>query len=100
MRNEQHIVESKQTIYDVAAQKYGNIDGVWLLFNDNPDLDGLVTVLVPGQVLKIKSDPIDANVVEYFKKNNVASASEVDDIDSYDLDTYEDFNNDFNLDFE
>ena len=91
MRNELYIVESNQTIYDVGLQKYGSIDGVFLLLTDNPQLPGLDTILIAGQKLKIKSDPIDGDVVNYYTKNAIVPATEVTDIDEFEIITDGDF---------
>lgn len=102
MRNLTYIVIDGQTIYDIAIQFYGSIDGVFLLLQDNPTLNGLDTILTAGQKLKIKSDAIDADAVEYFKKNNIVPCSEVEDILDFEItpdggDHNNDFNNDFNI---
>lgn len=90
------IVESKQTIYDIAKQYYGSADAIFLLFKDNPELVGLNTVLYAGQLLRITSPAIDADVVEFYAKNNITSATEVDDINEYELPNVGDFDeNDF-----
>lgn len=48
------IVLHDQTIYDIAVNVYGNIQGVFWLMQDNPTLiPDLDTDLAPGTVLKI-----------------------------------------------
>jgi len=99
MRDITHDVIDGQTIFDVAIQFYGSIDGVFLLFNDNPQLNGLDTILNASQKLKIKSEPINAEVVNYFTKNGIVPSSEVDDLNEFEIIGTGDHNNDFNNDY-
>lgn len=83
-----------QTIYDIAIQEYGSIDGVDLLLKDNPSLD-MATMLAPGSILHIKSEPIDKAIVDHYKINDIRPAGRL----SSEKRIGGDFNNDFNADF-
>lgn len=62
-----YIVSEGQNIYDVAIQEYGDTEGVYLLLEDNPTLS-LDSVLNAGQLLTIKSAPLNMSIVAYFKR--------------------------------
>jgi hypothetical protein len=81
------IVEDKQTIYDIAIQEYGHVDGVQLLLEDNEVLQGYDTILFAGQLLKIAQEPINKEVVEQFAKESYKPVSEVDDLEDFELDS-------------
>ena len=64
-----YTVQYGQSIYDVAVQVYGDVNGVGALLRDNPDID-LGTVLVAGQVLETGTvDVTDSDTVNFLKNN-------------------------------
>jgi hypothetical protein len=72
------IVLPNQTIFDIAVQCYGHVDGVELLMEDNPGIiTHLTMVITPGMKLNIISPVIDATVVEYYLKNKIVPATGV-----------------------
>lgn len=79
------IVEDKQTIYDIAVQEYGHVDGAQLLLEDNPELQGYDAILFAGQLLKIIQEPINKEVVEQFAKEKYKPVSEVDNIEDFEI---------------
>jgi len=92
------IVEDRQTIWDIAVQEYGGVDGVFQLIEDNPGLT-IGSDLQGGQLLKIKSAPVNATVLAYMQLNNVKPVSLTqDEIVELNGDFDNDFDNDFNID--
>lgn len=86
-------VKELQTIWDIALQEYGSVSGVKQLMDDNPEIN-FQTLLQPGQIIKIISEPVNKDVRDFYKNNNIFPVSgEKDDALPYD------FNNDFNNDF-
>ena len=67
--------QSGQTIFDIAIQEYGSIEGVLLLIADNNLPSGLATVLTTGQVLFIKSAPSDAKMLAAIQKAGLTPKS-------------------------
>lgn len=64
------IIERGQTLYDIAVMHYGDMEGLFLIMEDN----GITSVnhqLQVGDKLKIKSAPINQSVVDYFNKNEI-----------------------------
>lgn len=65
-----------QTIWDLAIQEYGSVEGVFLLIQDNADqLDSLDDDLVPGQVLRIATPPTDRDMASYYASNHLHPVS-------------------------
>lgn len=59
-----------QTLWDLAIQCYGSVEGVFLLIQDNADqLSSLDDDLVPGQVLRIISAPVDRDMATYYNND-------------------------------
>jgi hypothetical protein len=70
-------VADGQTIWAIALQEYGGLDGVYLLQADNPDvIRDLNEVLEAGAVLKIraiitKTDVENLDIALHFRENGV-----------------------------
>ena len=84
-------VQDRQTIWDIAMQEYGSVEGVFELIDDNPGLT-IDSNLTGGQLLKIKSAPVDIATLNYMQQNGIKPVSR-------DGDWAGDFNNDFSEDF-
>jgi hypothetical protein len=93
------IVQGNQTIYDIALQHYGDVDAAIMLLQDNPELAGFDAVLFAGQKLKIVQEPLNKDVVDYYVKNGITPATEVNNIADYNLTSGGDFGADFNGDY-
>ena len=71
------IVADGQSIWAIAVQEYGGLDGVYLLQADNPDIvRDLNETLEAGAVLKIrksiaKSDVENYDIAQHFRENGV-----------------------------
>lgn len=70
----QIITGNRQSIFDIALQEYGSIEGVQLLIADNPTID-INTELQPGTKLLIKSSAIDQGIVNYYSTNKIKPAT-------------------------
>lgn len=61
-----YTVKYGQSIFDVAMQKYGSLEGVELLFRDNPSLC-FDSDLQVGQLLNVEEgDVLESEVVNYL----------------------------------
>ena len=72
MRFFTYLVRAGQTIWDIAIQHYGSVEGVWLLTADNEPLD-FDTMLADGDGLRIRESPADCTdcdltALAYFRK--------------------------------
>lgn len=67
-------VQNNQTVWDIALQEYGSIDGAWILLRENPSID-LDVDLIPGTLLLINSGPLNIDVVNYLKEKAVIPAT-------------------------
>ena len=86
------VVGFGQTIWDIAIQEHGSIEGVFNLMADNADqIKNLNTKLKAGMILKIKSEPADKSVRDHYSSHRLLPVSGVGDLGDY--------NNDFNHDF-
>jgi len=88
-------VKDRQTIWDIAIQQYGGIEGVQELIDDNPELTRS-SILHEGQILKIKSDPVNRDVQVYYKEKRLKPVSSALSDGKLGGDYNSDFNNDFN----
>lgn len=65
-----------QTLWDIAIQAYGSVEGAFLLLQDNADqLDSLDDDLTPGMVLRITSPPVDVDVATYYTDEDLHPVS-------------------------
>lgn len=75
-RNPPLVVMRGQTIWDLAIQRYGSVEGVFALLADNADqLDSLDNDVVPGQVLRVVAAPVDKDVATYYMANDLHPVS-------------------------
>lgn len=71
------ITEEGQTIWAIALQEYGGLDGVYLLQADNPDIiRDLNAALDAGTSLKIrtsitKNEVENYDIAQHFRENGV-----------------------------
>ena len=72
------ITAEGQTLWAIATQEYGGVDGVYLLLADNLDtLRDLNDWLEPGTRLNIrknilKSDVENFDIAQYFRENGIS----------------------------
>lgn len=90
------IVQDGQTVWDLAIQQYGGVEGVFNLIKDNPGvIAGVDSQLAAGTELKVKSDPVNTDVLAYYTENEIKPAS----ITNKNLELLGDFSNDYNEDY-
>lgn len=65
-----------QALWDLAIQCYGSVEGVFALIQDNADqLASLDDDLHPGQVLRVRTAPVDRDMATYYKDNDLHPVS-------------------------
>ena len=57
---------SGQTLFDVALEAYGDVEGVWWLLNDNPDLK-LGQTLQAGTKLNIRAATLNRQTIKNLR---------------------------------
>jgi len=89
------IVIEQQSIFDIAIQQYGSVEGVVQLMDDNTNLT-FNSNIIPGQNLIVSDEAIDVDIVNYFRKKQLKVATKGNkvggDFDENDFDE-----NDFNV---
>ena len=65
---------NNQSVFDIALQAYGSIEGVFELLKANAGLE-LDSHIAPGTVLQVTGEPVNKDVVDYYKKNNIKPAT-------------------------
>lgn len=63
-----------QSVFDLAIQEFGSIEGVFDLLAANPGLE-FDSDIASGTVLKIDGEIINREVVDYYKKYNIKPAT-------------------------
>jgi hypothetical protein len=58
-------VQNGQSMFDLAIQHYGSVEGLFLLMEDNA-INSVNHNFVDGELIQIKSDPINQTVVNYY----------------------------------
>jgi len=89
-------VKAGQTIYDIAIQEYGGVEGVRSLIADNVGTINRSSVLTVGQLVKVKSDPVDKDTLLFYKRKRLNPVSSMLSDGKLGGDFNNDFNNDFN----
>jgi hypothetical protein len=81
------IVIERQSLVDIAIQEYGSAEAIFQLLEDDPTVNEVVTIdgieyqqglmsnLHAGQMVKVKSSPLDPQVQEFYKRNKLKPAS-------------------------
>lgn len=88
-------VRGRQTIWDIAIQQYGGVEGIQELIDDNPELTRN-SILFEGQLLKIKSLPVNRDIQVYYKERRLKPVSSVPSDGKFGGDYNSDFNTDYN----
>ena len=86
-------INPNQTLFDVAIQVYGHVEGITWLLADNPDV--LVTD-TPMQV-QIRPEQIKKEIVAYLDKNTFGLSTAV--LESFTLQQHNEFTSEFNIEF-
>lgn len=65
-----------QTLFDFGIQEFGSAEGAFSAMVDNPTIILSANWQpVAGTILQVKSEPTDARVLAYYKKNSLKPAS-------------------------
>ncbi|MAX81755.1 MAG: hypothetical protein CL843_16455 [Crocinitomicaceae bacterium] len=92
-----HNIQVGETLEDISMLKYGSVDGVSKILEDNPNLSW-DSELIGGEVLLIEKDYFtNKEMAAYLDEVGAAPASAV--TESVEVEPAGDFNNDFNNDF-
>jgi hypothetical protein len=95
--NKKITVQPNQSVYDIAIQEYGSVEGVFLLMQDNPlIITSLDVNLIMGTRLQILSLPLNKEIISYYKDNHIIPVSS---IDALSVAGGGDFSIDFNKDY-
>ena len=72
-----YTIKEGQTLLDIAIQKYGSIEGIAFLLEDNPGIIEVTDSLISGTMLNIRDDSyiIDQTVVDYLKEKSITLAT-------------------------
>lgn len=71
--------QKNQTVFDISLQEYGHVEGVFKILAANAFLRPDVS-LDDGQLILIPDEPINQDIVDYYKKNNIRPATGEGDI--------------------
>ncbi len=63
-----------QSIFDIALQAYGSVEGVFELLKANAGLQ-LDSHIVPGTIIQVPNAAVKQAIVDYYTKNNIKPAS-------------------------
>lgn len=66
-------VKHNQSLADIAIQEYGKIEGLFLLVEDNPNLNGVTDNVFLGDELLIRDNAINAQMKEYLSPHDIAT---------------------------
>ena len=93
-----HIVTDGQTLFDIAIQQYGSLEGIVPLREDNPELiPSIDTRLNPGDDLKIRTEFTELD--DTAQENQRLFRTKEIPVNTGDVEAIGDFNPDFNDDF-
>lgn len=73
-------IKPGQSLFDIAVEVYGSVEGVAWLLQDNPVVPGPTGPILPGQILLIRDEKINARMVE-----NLAAYAPFQTIESADM---------------
>ncbi|MCE9539753.1 MAG: hypothetical protein K8R85_11115 [Bacteroidetes bacterium] len=90
-------VENNQSIWDLAIQYYGSVDGIKQLILDNATKLNLNDSVVPGTKIIVREEMIiNKPMVDYLKKKEIKPATAVS-VPS--ASGFGDYSNDYNNDY-
>ena len=75
-----YVVKPKQSLFDVAIEAYGDVQGVVWLVNDNGFVPGPTGPIYPGDVLHIRGEKINARQAQAL--SDFAPFQTVSDVDT------------------
>ncbi len=77
-----YTVSQGQTLLDISLEIYGDLEGVFTLIEQNPELSRVEEPLSPGQQLLIDStQEVNTDIAFYFQTNHLKINSRGDEIE-------------------
>jgi len=77
-----YTVSQGQTLLDISLEIYGDLEGVFTLIEQNPELSRVEEPLSPGQQLLIDStQEVNTDIAFYFQTNQLKINSRGDEIE-------------------
>ena len=74
------VQSAQQSLFDIAVEVYGDVQGAFWLLQDNTEtLPGLTDRLQAGQVLQLRSDTLNARQTDYL--SNFSPFQTIDEVD-------------------
>jgi len=96
-RNYKITAASGQSIWDLAIQEYGSIEGVFILQENNSSVITEFNQSLVGSVLKIQNDVVNKAVYDYYVANKIIPSTMSDKYPEFGGDfAILEFNSDFN----
>lgn len=90
------IVREGQTIWDLALEQYGSVDGVFNIISDNPDVGSVDHIFQNGDEIDVDDTAAtDQNTKDFYASRLVVPVSGEEDAPGGDFN--DDFNDDFNI---
>ncbi|MGB0869462.1 MAG: hypothetical protein ACPGSD_07680 [Flavobacteriales bacterium] len=86
-----------QTLFDIAIQMYGHIEGVIWLLEDNPETS-FETI---GSTIFLRKDMVRKDVVKYLQEKRISIATQIakNNTEEPTDDEHSEFTNEFNFEF-
>ena len=69
-------VKKNQSLADIALQEYGDIEGVFHLVNDNPELNGITDNVFENDELNIRDEVINQQVKRFLEPTVISTAED------------------------
>lgn len=70
------IVKLNQSLFDIALQEYGDVQGVFFLVDDN-GLNSIDANVYEGDELQVRDEVIDKETKEYLEDHELATVDNV-----------------------
>lgn len=87
------VVKNRQRLIDIALQEYGSVEGLYFIIVDNKL--SYTSAINEGDVLLITKDPINKEVVDFYKQNNYNPLTEYKAVTNLNKSFNRSFNNSF-----
>ena len=68
----------RQSVWDIAAEHYGSVEGVKQLMVDNPTVFNFENTPVAGTLFFVQDKPLNKQVVEFFAARDIKPATAVE----------------------
>ena len=69
-------VKKDQSLMDISLQEYGNVEGVFLIVEDNDKLIGITDNVFAGEELLIRDNAINKRMADYLSPNEIATVKD------------------------